>query len=228
MDKIIEKFSSYDFWGIMFPGIVFNLSVFSIYKWGTTGNVDYYFFSNLGVIIAFTVISFLIGTMLQEIAHNTERYVLFRGKHPYETFLSDKKILGIEPMEFLLKLIKEESNPKLLIECKPDNRFYNRLVLNYMNTHLIAKGFSSKSDKMLSIYILNRGLMYSFLFTIFIAIGLMLFADNIIFINVITCVLLSVLSVLLFYIRANRYAKARVKSVCGFYHAIYGVKSEEQ
>lgn len=216
MEKVLDKLNNYDLWVVMFPGIICTMTVTIIYKWGYIGLFSFDFLNSFGSTVAFIVISYFVGIILQEIGSVTQQKIFFRKGVPAEIFLSNKsKVLSEKEKNLFIKLVKKDYS----IEFNASSTEECRIIFNYINTYLVLKGLSEKSDKMQAIFGLSRGLFSSFLInTIGIIIILIFFNINFKLYNMIVCLIVCMISLVLLYHRTLRYAEIRVSTLYQSYY----------
>lgn len=216
MEKLLEKLSDYDLWGVIFPGIIFNISTVIIYNWIYIGSFSFDFLNSFGNTVAFIFISYLVGILLQEIGNKIEKKVFFRKGNPAQKFLSKESgILSDKEKELFIELVKSEYNNKF----NPLDQNECRIVFNYINTYLAMKGLSAKCDKIQALFVLSRGLFCSFLINIiYIDFILIFFNDSMDLLKMWSCLSMCFFILIVLYRRTTRYAKARIKIVCQIYY----------
>lgn len=216
MDNIFEKIGLYDFFGLLIPGMSFCISIFYIdfliIKEGIL------LFSQTFRIIVFILMSYIIGTLMQEIASycdNKCKLFNFRKKSR-ETFLNGNLLFEGEELKEVKKfaniLLNKEKNNSSFSNDECSRLFF--LCKSYLENH----NKMAKADKLDAIFAMSRD---------FIACNVCVFGcllGKIIIYTIfsiplewcfsyIAIVIYIILSSIIFYRRAKRYSELRTKTI---------------
>lgn len=213
MEKLWENLNDYDLWGIIYPGILCNITIYAIYKCVFVG-LRSFDLNNFANVIAFIFISYFVGIVLQEIGSIFQEVIFFRNDLPSDTFLLSKsKILSEEEINKFIKEIENDPGYYSYVECLDEKKC--RMIFNYVNASLAIKGLSSKCDRMHVIFRLSRSLFFSFLInTIYLIIMIIFFYKNIIISYAIIWILVCFIAMVILYRRTKRFANIRVQTAC--------------
>lgn len=206
MDNIFDKLGLYDFFGLLLPGMFF-IVVLDLIDFPLINSFTYpdsEVFRDIG----FILVSYICGTIMQEIASFIDDHTKKMRKNATKQFLSDEKFSELER-------IKIKGLVNGLSEEKDHDSIEDRCRYTYFicKEYLENKEKMKKADKLDAIYAMSRDFtVCNFLLSICIL------ATNIInktYTNPWNWLflLLLVISIFIFYYRAKRYAKMRVRSI---------------
>lgn len=206
MDNILDKLGLYDFFGLLLPGmffiVVLNLIDFPLINSFTYPDSEV--FKDIG----FILISYICGTIMQEIASFIDEHTKKIRKNATKQFLSDEKFSELE-RERIKKLVKDLSKEKSHYSIEDKCRYTYLKCKEYLEN----KEKMKKADKLDAIYAMSRDFtVCNFLLSICVIVTSII---NKTYTNPWNWLFLFILlvSIFIFYYRAKRYAKMRVRSI---------------
>lgn len=209
MDNIIDKLGLYDFFGVLIPGMTFLIILSYIDFQIVEGMLP--FSSSIFQVIIFVLISYILGTLIQEIASFLDEKFTKMRIRAREQFLGNNPLFkGGELLE-----VKKVAN-KLLKKDKSNNCFTNiecSKVFYECKAYLENNGKMGKADRLDAVFAMSRdfiicniGLLLCLIYTIRDSQWYFRHLDVVIIIYLI-------LSSVIFYRRANRYSEIRVRTI---------------
>ena len=239
MDNFLEKFSVFDFFNLIITGFVFIISlqflgidlhsyiiekclidIFSNVDDKISGNLIFY-------IVVMIVISYIIGSCIQEIGSFIQNKKFRFKEKAIRKFLNNKNVIGNETKRLIYineakKLFKDKG-------IKLNGNKFTKAQCSYFFTHCLyyiqVRGYHGKTERMREIYGLSN--MLSTCFAILSLIGCV----NIIYLlmndfeychNLILIIVFSVLAVV-FWFRMKRDNLNRIRMIMGIYEACIGM-----
>lgn len=207
MDNIFEKLGLYDFFGLFLPGIFFIIVLILIDF--PLINAFSYPDSEIFQAVAFVLISFICGSTMQEIGSFIDKKTVNIRISARQKYLEDKELSESE-REKVKSLVNELLGKEA--DYTPNDKECE-YVFFYCKEYLENEEKMYKANKLDAIYAMSRDFVVcNFLLSICII------ATNIInksytnWGNWLFLIILAV-SVVIFYYRAKRYAKMRVRSI---------------
>ena len=212
MDNILDRFGIYDFFGLLLPGMFFIVVLIFIGVPQISGFT--YPNSEAFLVTTFVLISYICGTIMQEIASFFDDKMIKMRKSARQKYLFDKEFTEIEQKE--LKLTVNQLLKKSVEYCPTYKEFES--IFFICKEHVESKGNMKKADKLDSIFAMSRDfIVCNFLLAIIVFIIMCKFKAFSFYNWVLFASLL--ISIFLFWRRANRYAKMRVRSIFRRYMA---------
>lgn len=216
MDNIFEKIGLYDFFGLLIPGMSFWIFIFyidfPIIKEGILPS------SQTFRVIVFILMSYIIGTLIQEIASyydNKCKMFNFRKKSR-EKFLNDNPLFEGEE----LKEVKELAN-RLLNKEKKNNSFSNNECSKMFfkcKSYLENHNKMGKANKLDAIFAMSRDFIVCNVCILGCLLGKIIIYT--IFsiplewsFSYIAIIIYTILSSIIFFRRAKRYSELRTKTI---------------
>lgn len=217
MDNILDRIGLYDFFGVMIPGMWFGLMLYFI-RFPLIDKCIFPSETTIKVVI-FLLLSYVVGTLIQEIS--SWKFKSLR-EIPKNTFLdTNSDIFKAEELNEVkkfanIKLGKNVGNHKFLEDDNEKLFFQAKIFLENSSK-------MEKANKLDAIFAMSRDfIVVNFGVIIGIVITYMTykkFTDLQIWIGV-----YSILSSFVFYARAKRYAKMRVRTIIRQYISVEAVK----
>ena len=203
MDNILDKLGLYDFFGLLLPGMFF-IVVLDLIDFPLI-NLFTYPESEVFNVVVFALVSYICGTIMQEIASYIDNEKKKIRENIIKDVLKDKKFSESERKK-IEKIVKDLSKESSSIEDKCYGAFF--ICKEYLENEEKMK----KADKLDAIYAMSRDFaLCNFLLSICVVITMAehntsTFYDWLFLFSLIT-------SIFVFYYRAKRYAKMRVRSI---------------
>lgn len=214
MDNLLDRFGLYDFLGLLLPGMSFLIFLyymnFPLIKDGRFPS------SQTFMIIMFVLISYILGTLMQELASLLDKKCMKMKIRAREKFLDSKK--PFFKNEELKEVIEVSNN--ILGKNKNNKCFTNSecsKVFSQCKAFLENNEKMEKANKLDALFAMSRD---------FIVCNICIFICQIITIiyevrsksfswsfSCLAVIAYAILSSLIFFIRANRYSKLRTKYV---------------
>lgn len=211
MDKVLDRIGIYDFFGVIFPGIIaasvgfyyYPQSYDFLYNFTKTDSMRYFFFF---------VYSYILGQILHEVGFYYEKKWMFRKGEPQDVFLlNENKILSSKEKE----LYQEKFTGNIVLNVENFDCSTCRVIYNYCKEQIKMKKIANSFEKIESLYGMTRCL-YT-LFFINSILNLVVYGRMEPTIRFWIHEFISIIVWLLFYYRAKRYAQQRVKVVMRTY-----------
>lgn len=215
MDNILDKFGLYDFFGLLIPGMTFWIMLF--YMNCPIIQKEQFPSSQTLRIIAFVLLSYIVGTLMQEMASWLDgncKIMKMRIK-ARENFLTFDLLFKDEEYDEIKKVAN-----KILGKAQTNNSFSegeNYKIFNICKSHLENNNKMDKADKLDAIFAMSRDYIIC---NICILAGLIITVISKIIIEQFewswsyVVILLYVFgSSGIFYKRAKRYSELRTKTI---------------
>lgn len=201
MDNILDKLGLYDFFGLLLPGMFFT-GVLVIIDFPLIISFTYpdsEVFNNIG----FILVSYICGTIIQEIASYIDEKVIKMRDSAIKEILSDEKLSKSERKK-IKKLVKELSK-----EQDESERCYDAFFK--CKEYLEDNGKMKKADKLDAIFAMSRDfIVCNFILFFLVLLTITKYETY----TVYYLLLFSLIaSIFIFSYRAERYAKMRVRSI---------------
>ena len=214
MDNILDKLGLYDFFGLLLPGMFF-MVVLDLIDFPLISSFTYPD-SEVFVGIAFVVVSYICGTIMQEIASYIDQNITKIRENAIEEILSDKKLSESECKK-IRKLINDLSKDEVGDEPKDEKnhdltggKFHDAFFK--CKEYLEDKGKMEKANKLDAIFAMSRDFtVCNFLLSICVFMTIVKY-NAYTFYNLLFQISL-IGSIFVFDYRAKRYAKMRVRNI---------------
>jgi len=214
MDNILDKFGLYDFFGLLIPGMFFLIMLF--YMDFPLIKEEIYPSSQAFKILVFILVSYILGTLMQEIASFVDENYIKMRINAREKFLdSDKHFFE----EDELKEVKKIAN-KLLKKDRTNNCFTTSecsKLFFQCKAYLENNDKMQKVDKLDAIFAMSRDFIVC---NIAILCCLLITIVDVVIERAFSCSLSYIVifiytlaSSIIFYRRAKRYSELRTKTI---------------
>lgn len=208
MDNILDKFGLYDFFGLLIPGMYF-LFVLDFLNIPQIMGIQYP--ANEGImVVAFLVFSYLMGTLIQEVASLLDRKFKWRDEAKGCYLNKSGKILSGKELQEIQGFLKGRFG-KIDFENSEDNE----TLFKKMKASMENQDKMEKADKYDAIYAMSRDLFVGNIFLFIVAVAnivINLLKSDFSVLSVMVCLVCGV-SIPIFYFRAREYAKKRVRTI---------------
>ena len=237
MEKIFDKMGLYDIWTVLFPGIIFFISVSSLYNFmialsgilstipETVGNLGIIFQmaiaipSNIYEFLVFLAFSDLLGLILHELSSILKHKVVYRKGDPRSLLLDETAgILSRQELCCLMPLLKSLNNGNDFTQSDPKKlRDESKFLFNRMNKYLQNQKKSSDYAKLNITYNMCGTLCIAFVLLSFLTLtfGMSFILQKeyvAFFYSLIILGITIALSLILFY-RSQRYYRYWVRNI---------------
>lgn len=206
MDNILDRLGLYDFFGLLLPGMFF-IVVLDLIDFPPINSFTY---SESDVLngIGFVLGGYICGTIMQEIASFLDDNTKQIRQNAIKKYLSDEKFSASErkKIEELVKKLSQKGDK----HQPTGDECYDTFFI--CKEYLEKEGEMEKANKLDAIFAMSRDfIVCNFLLSICVVItmaehNLSAFYDWLILFSLI-------ISIFIFYYRAERYAKMRVRSI---------------
>lgn len=211
MENIFEKMGIYDLFGLLIPGMFFLGYLIAV----DCPLLGFFNAPQAGAIqgILFIVFSYILGSLMQEIASSVEKKMGWGRERAYENYLSDPK-LNEEEMKDIKKEVyilngkrdeKEKEEDLTPVECR--NAFF------ICKAQLENQGKMDKADRYDGIYCMSRNLLVCNLMILFALIVCGLLRGSFQCRQTVTVLIYCAFSSPLFAYKAKRYSKMRIRTI---------------
>ncbi len=212
MDNILDKFGLYDFFGLLLPGMYFFI-ILDFLNIPQAFGVQYP--TNEGImVVAFLLFSYLIGTLIQEIASFLDKKIELREKAKRSFLDEDSKIWSKEELKEIQEYVRDKFGN---IDYKNKNE--NENIFRKMKSCMENEEKMEKADKYDAIYAMSRDLIVCNICLFFVALINIFINTDYIYMNIVVF-LFSAISIYILWYRACRYAKMRVRTVIRQYKSL--------
>lgn len=201
MDNILNKFGIYDFFGLLLPGMYFFI-VLDFLNIPNILGVQYTTSEGIEV-ISFLLFSYIIGTLIQEIASYVDKKIQLREKSKRSFLDEDSKIWSKEEREEIRKYVRKKFGK---------NRKENEQIFRQMKICLENKEKMGKADKYDAIYAMSRDLIVCNFFLFIISLVNIHINRDYMYVSILVC-FFTLISSYIFWHRALRYADMRVRTI---------------
>ena len=208
MSEILDRIGIYDFFGVLFPGIIAGVVGFYYYP-----QLLDFFYENIQTDVLryffFFVYAYLFGQVLHEVGFYIEKKWMFRKGEPQDIFLDQKgRILSDSERETYVRIF-EKGYGNIKIKNNFNNK-ENRLIFNYCIQRISKEKMNNSYEKMQALYGMARCLYTLFGANTFVYLIYLVYS-RFCTIHVIINLVVSLILCILFYFRAKRYANQKVK-----------------
>ena len=211
MENIFEKMGIYDLFGLLIPGMFFLGYLIAV----DCPLLGFFNAPQAGAIqgILFIVFSYILGSLMQEIASSVEKKMGWGRERAYENYLSDPK-LNEEEMKDIKKEVyilngkrdeKEKEEDLTPVECR--NAFF------ICKAQLENQGKMDKADRYDGIYCMSRNLLVCNLMILFALIVCGLLRGSFQCRQTVAVLIYCAFSSPLFAYKAKRYSKMRIRTI---------------
>lgn len=211
MENIFEKMGIYDLFGLLIPGMFFLGYLIAV----DCPLLGFFNAPQAGAIqgILFIVFSYILGSLMQEIASSVEKKTGLGRERAYENYLSDLK-LNEEEMKDIKKEVcilngkrdeKEKEEDLTPVECR--NAFF------ICKAQLENQGKMDKADQYDGIYCMSRNLLVCNLMILFSLIVCGLLSGSFQCSQTVVVLIYCAFSSPLFAYKAKRYSEMRIRTI---------------
>lgn len=214
MDNLLDRFGLYDFFGLLLPGMLFLIVLyymdFPLIQEGRFPS------SPTFMVIVFILLSYIVGTLIQEIASLLDEKCFkmrIRAKEKFldseKTFFKDEELE--EVMKISNKILKKNSNNKCFTNSECSKVFFQ------CKAFLENKGKMEKANKLDALFAMSRDfIVCNFCILICQVITIIYEICHKSFVLSFSCIVVivyAILSLVIFFVRAYRYSKLRTKTI---------------
>ena len=214
MDNLLDRFGLYDFFGLLLPGMLFLVVLYYMdFPLIQEGRFP---LSQTFMVIVFILLSYIAGTLIQEIASLLDRNFLKMRIKASEKFLDSKKtFFKDEELEEVMKIsnniLKKNSNNKCFTNSECSKVFFQCKAFLENNEKM------EKANKLDALFAMSRDfivcnicILICQIITIIYGICCKSFVWSF---SCIVVIVYALLSLIIFAVRANRYSKLRTKTI---------------
>jgi hypothetical protein len=224
MDNVSEKLGLYDFFNVISVGAIFILHIVFLFpdmlstydNWLSDGAIKF-----AGIFI----LAYLIGIFFQELGANLENIKFFNMKRKLTTtFLINETIIDNNvKLEQYRKYAKDIWKMKEIEFSEDFTPEQNGYVYSYVEYYIEQKGRNKKFEKMRALYGMSKSLLCCMPFVIVACvIGFILKITsiyNVSIVRILITLIYSSVSIIVYYLRAERCMKYRIRMMMGVYES---------
>lgn len=161
MDKFFDRLGLYDFWGVVFPGLIVTSISYVLYFWGLENQLDIQLLDSFGDTLIFIIISYLLGIILHELSRRFSKAVIYKNGKPKETFLTQNIHIFSDRERDLVMLAINKCLDKQEFKNTPEDATF---IYTYCKTYLRVNGMMESLDRNTSLLGINKSLFSFFAF----------------------------------------------------------------
>ena len=224
MDNVSEKLGLYDFFNVISVGAIFILNIVFLFPdvlstydmWLSDGSIKF-----AGIF----VLSYLFGVFFQEIGANLENMKFFNIKRKFtNAFLINEEIIdNYVKLEQYRKYAKDIFKKKGILFSDNFTPEQNEYIYSYIEYYIEHKGKNKKFEKMRALYGMSKSLICYVLFILVIClvacIPVIRSTLNTNIVGIVFTLIYSPIAIILYYCRAKRCMKYRIRMMMGIYEA---------
>lgn len=209
MENIFEKIGLYDFFGLLLPGMSF-VTLLHYMGFPLMNEINHPYSPTIKV-IAFILLSYISGTLMQEIGSFLDDKVTKMRIKVRENFLdSNESIFEGEELQEVKKFINEVLKKDKTKDCFTKGECNK--VFFYCKAYLENNEKMEKANKLDAIFAMSRDFIISNLFSLSGVVITIIMNSKIECIHIVV-ILALIASEGIFLMRAKRYAKLRVRTI---------------